>query len=231
MSVLRIKDVKKSYGSTEALKGVTFSLEAGRIMGLLGPNGSGKTTLIKIINGLIMDYTGDVTMNGLSIGPETKAMVSYLPDREHLPDWMRTGEAVSMFADFYRDFDKVKAMEMLSQMNVPADRGIKALSKGTREKLSLALVIARKANLYVLDEPIAGVDPAARDFILHTILSNYVEEGAILLSTHLINDVEAILDDCVLMKEGSVAMMGEAEDIRAREGKSIDQLFREVFKC
>jgi ABC-2 type transport system ATP-binding protein len=231
MSVLNISNVKKRYGAEEALKGVSFDVKPGRITGLLGPNGSGKTTLIKIITGLIKDYDGAVTVSGLPVGYESKALVSYLPDREHLPDWMRVREAMDMFADFYSDFDRGKAVEMLGQMGVDTRKRIKTLSKGTKEKVALALVIARRARLYVLDEPIAGVDPAARDFILHTILGNYAEDGAILLSTHLINDVEPILDDCILLREGAVAVQGEAEEIRAKEGKSIDQLFREVFKC
>lgn len=231
MEILKLENVGKSYGQLRALNGVSLGIESGRIVGLLGPNGSGKTTLIKIITGLISDYTGSVLVGGMPVGKGSKAIVSYLPDREHLPDWMRVNTALDMFNDFYIDFDRVKAMEMLIQMDIPQKSRIKALSKGMREKLNLALVIARRAQLYVLDEPIAGVDPAAREYILNTIIGNYAEGGAILLSTHLISDIEAVLDDCVMLRAGSVVMAGEVEAIREKEGKSLDQLFREVFKC
>lgn len=231
MSVLRVESVAKNYGRSEALKGISFSVQPGRIVGLLGSNGSGKTTLIKIIAGLIHDYTGHVSVLDMPVGVGTKSIVSYLPDHEFLPDWMRADNAVSLYADFFADFDRQRAEDMLAQMGVDRTQRIKALSKGMREKLNLALVLSRRAYLYVLDEPIAGVDPAARDYILNTILNTYDKAGAILISTHSISDVESVLDDCIMLQQGTIALAGEADAIRAEHGKSLDELFREVFRC
>lgn len=229
--VLEIKGLTKKYGAARALDDVTFSLPEGSVTGLLGPNGSGKTTLIKIAAGLLSDYAGSVRIAGRSPGAETKAVVSYLPDRPCLPPWMRVSGAVSLFSDFYADFDAEKASGMLEEMKIPPDKKIRALSKGMHEKLQLALVMSRRARLYILDEPIAGVDPASRDFILSAILKNFQENSSILISTHIISDVESIFDGIVVLKEGAVALCGDAESIRAQHGKSIDQLFREVFRC
>lgn len=229
--ILECKNLNKSYGSAAALTNVNLTLEPGRIVGLLGPNGSGKTTLIKLINGLLTPTSGSILVNGMPIGVETKKIVSYLPERTYLNNWMKVCDIIDFFADFYSDFDKKKAYEMLQRLNIsPADR-LKTMSKGTKEKVQLILVMSRKALLYVLDEPIGGVDPAARDYILGTILNNYNENGTILISTHLISDVEKILDDVVLIRQGQVMQAASVDELRNAKGMSIDQLFREVFKC
>lgn len=231
MAVLSIENITKVYGDRPVLNSVSFAIEPGRVVGLLGPNGSGKTTLIKIITGLIHDYIGNVRILGMPVGKETKAVVSYLPDRDFLPDWLTVAGALSLFEDFYADFDRNTAGEILGKLQLDPTQKIKSLSKGMREKLNLALVIARRAHLYVLDEPIAGVDPAARDYILTTVLENYTKEGAILISTHSISDAEPILDDCIMLRQGAIALAGDAQSIRATYGQSLDQLFREVFRC
>ena len=229
--VLELKGLTKGYGIKPVLKGIDLTLTGGRIVGLLGPNGVGKTTLIKIIAGLLVPTQGSVTVAGCPIGAESKALVSYLPERTYLADWMQVGDAVELFSDFYADFDPDKAMEMLQRLNVDPAARFKTLSKGTREKVQLVLVMSRKALLYVLDEPIGGVDPAARDYILSTILTNYNENGTILLSTHLISDVESVLDEVVLLKDGQIFLHDSVDHIREERGKSVDGLFREVFQC
>ena len=230
-AVLECKALGKSFGNIAALSGVDLTLERGRIIGLLGPNGSGKTTLIKLINGLLVPSMGTLLVSGREPGVETKKIVSYLPEKTYLPDWMRVSQAVDFFADFYADFDRKRAHEMLERLGVPADRRLKTLSKGTKEKVQLILVMSRRAQLYCLDEPIGGVDPAARDYILNTIITNYDEGATVLISTHLIADIEKVLDEVVFIKQGRVAMHASVDDIRSREGKSVDALFREVFKC
>ena len=221
----------KRYGSKTALQGVNLELGRGRIAGLLGPNGSGKTTLIKLLCGLLRPTTGWLAIDGEEIGPYTKSVVSYLPDRMYFADWMKATDLFDLFADFYQDFDRVKAMGMCASLGVtPSDR-LKSMSKGTKEKVQLVLVMARKAQLYLLDEPIAGVDPAARDFILNTILTNYNEEGTVLISTHLISDIEKVLDEAVFLKEGQITLHDTVDNIREREGKSVDALFREIFRA
>ncbi len=230
-AVLECKALGKSFGNIAALAGVDLTLERGRIIGLLGPNSSGKTTLIKLINGLLVPTTGTLLVSGREPGVETKKIVSYLPEKTYLPDWMRVSQAVDFFADFYADFDRKRAHEMLERLGVPADRRLKTLSKGTKEKVQLILVMSRRAQLYCLDEPIGGVDPAARDYILNTIITNYDEGATVLISTHLIADIEKVLDEVVFIKQGRVAMQASVDDIRSREGKSVDALFREVFKC
>ena len=215
----------------QALRGVDLSLTSGKIVGLLGPNGSGKTTLIKILNGLLQPTAGEARVAGLLPGVETKAITSYLPDRGYFPDWMRVGDMIDMFSDFYADFDRAKAEEMCRVLGLEAGRRIKTLSKGTREKMQLMLVMSRRARLYLLDEPIAGVDPAARDYILSTILSNYSEDASVLLSTHLIADVERVLDEVIFLKEGAMVLHDTVDHIREEHGKSVDALFREVFAC
>lgn len=229
--VLECRDVYKKYGKKEVLKGVNLTLAPGRIVGLLGPNGAGKTTLIKLICGLLTADQGDIFIGGHEVGPESKALVSYLPERTYLADWMKVKDALDLFQDFYPDFDREKALTMLDHLSVDPNARFKTLSKGTREKVQLVLVMSRNALLYVLDEPIGGVDPAARDYILSTILTNYNEEGTILISTHLISDVERVLDEAVFLKDGAIVLQKSVDDIREAEGKSVDELFREVFKC
>jgi ABC-2 type transport system ATP-binding protein len=229
--MLELKNVTKSYGSKTALKNVNISAPAGKIIGLLGPNGSGKTTMIKILTGLITDYKGKAVIAGNEPGPETCAYVSYLPDRVSMPGWLSVRDALKLYRNFYKDFDMPRAEGMLGSMGIDVNKRIKTLSKGMIEKLQLALVMSRRAKLYILDEPIAAVDPAAREFILRTIIGNFGGDSSVLLSTHLISDVESILDRAIFIKEGEVILSEEAETVRAREGKSIDQLFREVFKC
>ena len=223
--------LSKAYGRKVALSGVDLEVGRGRIVGLLGPNGSGKTTLIKLLCGLIQPTTGTLAVNGQPIGVETKARISYLPDRMYFANWMRAIDLFDLFRDFYRDFDYDRAVAMCHSLGVePRDR-IKTMSKGTKEKVQLVLVMARKAQLYLLDEPIAGVDPAARDFILQTILTNYNEEGTVLISTHLIADIEKVLDEAVFLKQGKVMLHETVDNIREREGRSVDALFREIFRA
>jgi len=230
-ALVEILNVTKMYQKKPALSDVSLSLKPGHIVGLLGPNGSGKTTLMKILTGVIKDYTGEVRINGESVGAQTKALVSYLPDVSYFSAWMRPVDVLDLFRDFYADFDADKCLEMIKRLGLDEKQRIKTMSKGTIEKLQLCLVMSRKAMLYVLDEPIGGVDPAARDYIMDTILSNYNEEGTIFISTHLIADVERLFDTVVFLKEGEIVMEGEIDSIREKEGKSVDELFREVFKC
>ena len=223
--------LSKAYGRKPALSGVDLEVGRGRIVGLLGPNGSGKTTLIKLLCGLIQPTAGTLAVDGLPIGPETKALISYLPDRMYFASWMRATDLFDLFRDFYRDFDYDKALAMCRSLGVePRDR-IKTMSKGTKEKVQLVLVMARRARLYLLDEPIAGVDPAAREFIMNTILTNYDEKASVLISTHLISDVEPVLDEAIFLREGQVVLHDSADALREREGKSLDTLFRDVFRA
>lgn len=214
-----------------ALNELSLAIPSGRITGLLGPNGSGKTTLIKLINGLLLPTSGTITINGLAPGTASKAVISYLPERTCLQSSMKVQELVEFFADFYADFSTEKAYGMLSSLDIDPSARLKTLSKGTREKVQLILVMSRNAQLYILDEPIAGVDPAARDYILKTILSNYNENATILISTHLITDIENILDDVIFIRNGHVFLYAPAERIREEKGKSLDAYFREVFTC
>ena len=229
--ILECKGLTKRYGGKTALDQITFSLMPGKIIGLLGPNGSGKTTLIKLLNGLLVPTEGQIFIDGLRPGTETKKFVSYLPERTYLNSWMKVCDIIDYFQDFYEDFDKVRAYDMLKRLNInPSDR-LRTMSKGTKEKVQLILVMSRRARLYCLDEPIAGVDPAARDYILSTIIQNYDENATIIISTHLISDVENILDDVVFIQNGHIRMVDSVENIRFNQGKSVDALFREVFKC
>jgi len=221
----------KNYGGLVALSNVDLTLGSGRIIGLLGPNGSGKTTLIKILAGLLQPTSGIVSILGNSIGTETKAHVSYLPERTYFNRSMRVSECISLFEDFYGDFDKFRAKELLEALSVSENATFRTLSKGTCEKVQLALVMSRRAKLYLLDEPIGGVDPAARDYILNTILGNQNPDSTILISTHLIQDVETILDEVIFLKQGQVIKHDTADNIRRENDSSIDQVFREVFKC
>ena len=229
--LVRCTNVSRSFGEVRALNGVDLSLPSGRIIGLLGPNGSGKTTLIKILNGLLQPTSGEVRIAGNVPGVETKKIVSYLPDRGYFPEWMRVGDMIDLFADFYADFDRAKANEMCRALGLDVKLPIKTLSKGTREKMQLMLVMSRAAKLYLLDEPIAGVDPAAREFIMRTILTNYSEDGTVLISTHLILDVEQVLDEAVFLRQGELVLHESVDSIRERTGGSVDQLFRDMFRA
>lgn len=229
--LLECKDVTKKYGNRIALNHINLNLEGGHIVGLLGPNGSGKTTLIKLINGLLTPSEGEILVKGGPVGAESKKVVSYLPDHTYLNEGMRVRDVIDRFEDYYKDFDTVRAYDMLAKLNINPTDKLKSMSKGTKEKVQLILVMSRHADLYILDEPIAGVDPAARDYILHTILSNYEENATILISTHLIADVENILDEVIFIQNGEIRLASSVEDIRVNNGKSVDALFREVFRC
>ena len=230
--LVEIHNLTKSYDKRkEALHDLTLTLPRGRIVGLLGPNGSGKTTLIKLLNGLLVPDGGEILIDGEKPGPSTKAKVSYLPERTYLKNGATIRELLSYFQDFYEDFRTDRAKEMLAALRIEENARIRALSKGTREKVQLILVMSRDASLYILDEPIAGVDPAARDYILRTIITNYNENATVLISTHLITDIENILDEVVFMKEGRLLLQTSVEEIREEKGKSGDAYFREVFAC
>ena len=231
--ILECRDLTKCYGkgARPALDHVNLKLMRGRIIGLLGPNGSGKTTLIKLANGLLSANSGEILVDGKSIGIKTRRIVSYLPERNSLDLSMTVDEAVRYFQDFYPDFDVTRAYEMLQNLQIDPKAKLKTLSKGNKEKVQLILVMSRRAQLYILDEPIGGVDPAARDYILQTIISNYDENATVLISTHLIADVESILDEVVFIKNGQIVLYAPVDAIREENGKSVDALFREVFKC
>lgn len=229
--ILECRNLTKNYGPVPALQNVSFSLAPGKIVGLLGPNGSGKSTLIKIANGLLTWNSGELLIDGIAPGPETKSIVSYLPERTYLANWMSVRQLLDYFEDFYSDFRRERAVEMLEALNIPETMRIRQMSKGTREKVQLIMVMSREAKLYLLDEPIGGVDPAARDYILHTIIGNYNPEATVLISTHLIQDVEQVLDEVVFISYGQVFFQKSVDQIREEEGKSVDQLFREVFRC
>ncbi len=208
-----------------------MDIAPGRIIGLSGPNGSGKTTFMKLANGLLTPSRGSISIGGLEPGPVTKSMVSYLPDVEYLPDYMNVQRLIDMFFDFYMDFNRDKAMDMLSRLGIDPSQSFRSLSKGTKEKVQLILVMSREACLYMLDEPIGGVDPAARDYILSTIINNCSEDASVIISTHLIADVEQVLDDVIFIQDGRIVLCDSVDDIRAKEGKSVDEYFREVFRC
>jgi ABC-2 type transport system ATP-binding protein len=231
MARIEINELTKSFGGLNALDGVTLSLEKGQIVGLLGPNGSGKTTLIKMLNGLLTPTGGSVLINGMAPGVETKKIVAYLPDRNALPDYMNSAQLMELYQDFFEDFDRAKAEAMLDDLGIDRKQTMKKMSKGTKEKLQLCLVMARQAEVYLLDEPIGGVDPATRDYILRTIISNYNENAVVMISTHLISDIESVLDDVIFIMNGRIVLHKPADEIREEKGESIDGLFREVFKC
>ena len=230
-TLLECKDVSKRFGQKTALAQLNMALESGRIIGLLGPNGSGKTTLIKLINGLLVPDTGSILFQGKPVGVESKSHISYLPDHTYLNMNERVSDVIDFFRAFYEDFDADAAYGMLSRLQIRPEDKLKTMSKGTKEKVQLVLVMSRRARLYILDEPIAGVDPAARDFILNTIITNYEPSASILISTHLIADIENILDEVIFIKDGGIVLQESVDDVRMKEGKSIDTLFREVFKC
>ena len=229
--LVRAEGLTKSYGGTPALDHVNLTVPAGKIVGLLGPNGSGKTTLIKILAGLLTPTEGHVYIAGVEPGAETKAMVSYLPERPYFNSWMTVNECLTYFEDFYADFDRGLAERMLVDLDVKIDKKLRTLSKGTKEKVQLVLVMARRARLYLLDEPIAGVDPAAREYILNTIISTYNKEASIIISTHLLADVESVLDRFVFLHDGRLVVDGDVREVCEREGKTLDEYFREVFRC
>ena len=231
MPTWECKNLCKRYGSVQALDDVSFTVEPGRVVGLLGPNGSGKTTLIKLANGLLTPTGGELLINGQKPGKTTRAQVSYLPDRPCLPEWMSAEKLLNMFSDFYADFQPDKAREMLEKLGIDPKQKIKQMSKGTREKVQLILVMSRKAELYLLDEPIGGVDPATRDYILETIIRNYNPSASVVISTHLIADVEQVLDDVIFINRGQLVLKSSVDDIREQQGKSVDAYFREVFRC
>ncbi len=229
--ILECRDLCKSYGQIPALERVNLTLEPGKIIGLLGPNGSGKTTLIKLANGLLPWNSGELRIDGMVPGPETRSIVSYLPERTYLSDWMTARQTLDFFQDFYPDFRRKTAEEMLDRLNIRQTQKIRSMSKGTREKVQLILVMSRAAKLYLLDEPIGGVDPATRDYILSTIIGNYNPQATVVISTHLISDVEQILDQVVFISRGQIVLHKTVDEIREEQGKSVDQLFREVFRC
>ena len=230
-NILECRNLVKSYGNKVALEGIDLSMKRGRIVGLLGPNGSGKSTLIKLANGLLTPTSGELLINGNKPGIETKKIVSYLPERTYLADWMKVSDIINFFKDFYEDFNVEKAYDMLSKLNINANDKLKTMSKGTKEKVQLILVMSREAELYFLDEPIAGVDPAARDYIIKTIIKNYSDTSSILIATHLIQEIENICDEVIFLSKGEVVLQGNVDEIREEKGKSIDALFREVFVC
>ncbi len=228
--MIEIKNLTKFYGKTPALVDVNLSLTPG-IIGLLGPNGSGKTTMIKILNGLLRDYKGDIRIDGNKVGDKSKAIVSYLPDRNYLPNWTNAEGAITIFKDLYEDFDEAKMRALLAKLNLDPKQPMKTMSKGMKEKFQLALVMSRNALIYILDEPIGGVDPAARELILKTILENYAQGSMVIISTHLIADIEQIFDQVIFLKEGQVVLHDEVDKVRADKGMSIEAYFKEVFRC
>lgn len=228
--LLRCDRVTKTFGTTVALNNVSFSLDSGKIVGILGPNGSGKTTLIKLINGLLTPNSGNILIEGELPGPATKAKVAYLPDNIYLNSWMTVKQIVEYFDDFYEDFLPERAYEMLERLDIAPNRRLKSLSKGNKEKVCLILVMSRQAKLYVLDEPIAGVDPAARDYVISTIINNYNPEATVLISTHLIADIEQVLDEVLFIRNGDLVLQKTVDEIREEHGMSVDGLFREVFR-
>jgi len=230
-NILECKNLTKVFGNKVALNDVTLSIPRGRIIGLLGPNASGKSTFIKLCNDLLTPTRGEILIGGKRPGVETKKIVSYLPERNYLNEWMRVSDIVGFFRDFYDDFNVEKAYDMLNRLDINPRDKLKTMSKGTKEKVQLILVMSREAQLYMLDEPIGGVDPAARDYILDTILSNYNENATIILSTHIISDIEKILDEVIFIKEGRIVLNKTVDEIREGAGKSVDSLFREVFRC
>ena len=231
MTLLEVSHVSKSYGNNRVLDDVTFNITKGKIVGLLGPNGSGKTTLIKLINDLLKEDSGTIKVEGLELGVETKKLISYLPDKNYLNNNMTVLELLNYFKDFYEDFRIDKAKELIGKLGLDLNQKLKIMSKGTKEKVQLILVMSRKAKLYILDEPIGGIDPAARDYIINTILTNFSNDASLLISTHLISDLEKVLDEVIFLKNGKVVRSGSTDEIRKETNMSINDLFREEFKC
>lgn len=229
--ILECNSLTKAFGKHRALSDISLNIEKGKIIGLLGPNGSGKTTFIKLLNGLLTPTSGEIRVSGMQPGIETKKIISYLPEKTYLNDWMRVHQIIELFCDFYEDFKPEKAYDMLKRLNINSNDRLKTMSKGTKEKVQLILVMSREAELYLLDEPIGGVDPAARDYILETIINNYSENSSIIISTHLISDIEKVLDHVIFIKDGQLVLTSSVDEIREENGKSVDGLFKEVFKC
>lgn len=229
--ILECIGLTKKFSNKEALSEINCQFPRGRIIGLLGPNGSGKTTMIKLATGLLTPTSGQILVAGMAPSVETKKIVSYLPDRTYLSDWMTVTQQISFFSDFYENFNSVKAYNMISDLGIDTKQRIKSMSKGTKEKVQLIMVMSRDAELFLLDEPIGGVDPAARDYILNTIITNYSENATVVISTHLIADIEKVLDEVVFINQGHIVMNASVDEIREKQHKSVDELFREVFKC
>ncbi|MBU3216759.1 ABC transporter ATP-binding protein [Clostridium estertheticum] len=229
-NILEAKEIRKSYLNKKALRGVNLNIPLGKIVGLLGPNGSGKTTFLKIAAGILHQSKGEILIDGHIPGVHTKSIVSYLPDNEYLLKWMKVKDAVKYFKDFYSDFDEIKADELLVFMNLDKNDNVKSLSKGMKEKLKLSLVLSRKAKLYILDEPLGGVDPTAREKILNAIVNNFSKDSSMIITTHLVNDIERIFDDVAFISEGEIVLEGNAEELRMSRKMSIDELYREVFQ-
>lgn len=230
-TIIKLENVVKRYGKKEALKGINLNIPKGKIVGLLGPNGSGKSTMIKLLNGLLQPDEGNIEIAGMKPSIETKKIVSYLPERTYLSEWMKMKDLLKFFSDFYEDFDLEKAEEMIEALNINIDEKIKDMSKGTKEKVQLILVMSRNADVYILDEPIGGVDSAARSFIMRTILQNFSEESTLIIATHLISEIENICDEIIFLSYGEIKLQGNVDEIREEKGKSIDALFREEFRC
>ncbi|KIO64887.1 hypothetical protein B4064_2633 [Caldibacillus thermoamylovorans] len=228
-NIVEINNLTKKYANKTALDNVNLNIERGKVVGILGPNGSGKTTLIKILTGLLRQTSGEVLIDGNKVGVKTKSVVSYLPDRNFLYKWMRIEDACHMYKDFYTDFDEVKFNELLAFMNLNRSMKIDSLSKGMHEKLNLALVLSRNAKLYILDEPIAGVDPVARDQILDAIINNYNEDSSMIITTHLVRDMESMFDEVVFLKDGQIVLTGNAEALREEKGKQVEEIYKEIF--
>lgn len=229
--LLKLEQVTKLYADKQALNAIDLVIPEGKIVGLLGPNGSGKSTMIKLINGLLEPTAGSITIKGNKPGVETKKIISYLPERTYLNSWMKVQDLLDFFSDFYSDFNMNRAIEMLANLKIDLGQKLKTMSKGTKEKVQLILVMSREADLYILDEPIGGVDPAARDYIIKTIIKNYSETSTIVIATHLIQEIENICDEVVFLSQGNIVLQGNVDEIRQEKGKSIDALFREVFAC
>ena len=231
MELLEIKDLDKKYDDKYALKDINLKLTSGKIIGLLGKNGAGKTTLIKLINDLLVPTSGEILVNGNKVGVETKKVISYLPERTYLNKQMKVKEVLDYFKDFYDNFDIEKARKLLKDLELDENQSLSKMSKGMQEKVQLVLVMSRKANLYILDEPLGGVDPATRDYILDTILSNFNENASVIISTHLISDIERILDEVVFIDKGKIVLQSNTDELRTKENASIDEIFRRAFKC
>ena len=231
MKLLEVKNLNKSFDNKKVLKDINFSIDKGKIIGLLGKNGVGKTTLIKLINDLLTPTSGEILIKGNKVGVETKKVISYLPERTYLNKQMKVSEVISFFEDFYEDFDSKKAKKLLKDLDLDINQKLTKMSKGMQEKVQLVLVMSRKADLYVLDEPLGGVDPATRDYILDTILSNFEENSSVIISTHLISDIEKILDEVICIDKGEIVLQSDADKLRNKEKSSIDEIFRRMFKC
>ena len=229
MNIVDTTKLTKKYGNKIALDNIDLSIEKGKIVGILGPNGSGKTTLIKILVGLLRPSKGEVLINGNKIGVETKKIVSYLPDRNFLYSWMKVKDAGKMYSDFYEDFNQEKFVDLIEFMNLDMEMKVSELSKGMHEKLNLSLVLSREAELYILDEPIAGVDPVARDQILDAIINNYSENSSMIITTHLVRDMENIFEDVIFLQNGTIVLQGNAEELRIEHGNQIDGIYKEIF--